>query len=113
MQKLIKRRMRSYLHPTGIHVRAYEDEKFPFPPDPRPPVSAPADNTRYINPTPEQRLIPNDKTHNDALYSTAVAAGAAAMSGAIGGPANALRAGVAAAAVTMTATCGNCHRKKN
>lgn len=112
MQRLIKRRMHSYLHPAGMTVRAYEPEgpQPPFPPGPRPPVSAPADNTRYVNPTPSQRLIPDDKTHNDALYNVAVATGAAAMSGAVAGPGNAVRAGLAAATGSITATCGRCHR---
>lgn len=55
MQKLIKRRMRSYLHPTKMHVRAYRPEHPPLSLGQPPPASAPADNTRCVNPTPQQR----------------------------------------------------------
>lgn len=119
MQKLIKRRMRSYLHPTGIHVRAYHDERSPFPPGPPQPVSAPADGTRYYDPTPPLRI---DQTHIDAMVQVAVDIGKGAIKGAATGAAVAgpvgmekgalLGAGIAATE-SIWSNCVNCHRKKN
>lgn len=116
MQKLIKRRMRSYLHPAGMHVRAYEPEEPPpsFPPGPRPPVSAPADGTSFANPTPQQRLVPGDATHNNAINSIASAALGAAVPASALGPLNAARAAASAAGIAAINTCVNCHlTKKN
>jgi hypothetical protein len=92
-------------------VRAYDDERW-TPPPPQGTVSAPADNTRYVNPTPSQRLIPDDTTHNNALRNIATATIAAAVPAAALGPANAVRAGVAAAGVTVATTCVMCHTTK-
>jgi hypothetical protein len=105
MQKLLKRRMGSYLHPIGMAVRAYELE------GPQR-VSAPADGTSYTNPTPQQRMIPNDPTHNEALRTIATAAIAAAVPAAALGPGSAVRAAGAAIGVTVTNTCVTCHTTK-
>jgi len=46
MKKLMKRRICSYRHPTGMEVKGYVSEVVYPSPRPRPVVSAPANNAR-------------------------------------------------------------------
>lgn len=108
MKKLMKRRIHSYLHPTGMDVRGYQDERWPPPP---PNASAPADNTRYANPSPAyQPPIKIDQTHGDAIFGVGVSAAAAAYLASPGGPAAAATAGAAVGYVAATGICWGCHR---
>ena len=108
MQKMIKRRLRPYLHPAGMTLRGYQDERF---------VSAPADGTSYVNPTPPLRI---DQAHVDAMVKVAMDTGEGALSGAaaggrIAGPAGmetGAQFGAATAAVkSIWTNCVTCHRK--
>jgi hypothetical protein len=119
MHKLMKRRFRPYLHPTGMEVRGYQDENWPPPP---PNASAPADNTRYVNPSPPYQPlvnIPNDQVHNNAVYgiamATALAAARGASTGMAAGPEgaalNAVKEGCITAATGILTVCGTCHRR--
>jgi hypothetical protein len=114
MQKLIKRRMRSYLHPTGIAVRAYQVEWTPPPP---PNASAPADNTRYVNPTPPNQM---DQVHREAATRVALDALRGLATGAAQGffenpkqaPRTALAEATKAAAGSFVDNCVSCHLRK-
>lgn len=112
MQKLIKRRMRSYLHPTGMDVRGYLGDSPGYPPMPPPPTPAPADSTgnSQVN-----------QIHRDAATIVAVdmlkGALYGAASGAAGGP-NGMATGAAIGAgakgaESIITNCVNCHQKKN
>lgn len=120
MHKLMKRRSRSYLHPTGMEVKGYQGEGWQPPPPPN--ASAPADNTRYVNPSPPYQPlinIPNDQAHNNAVYgiamATAIAAARGASTGMAAGPggavANAVKEGGITAATGTIVVCGTCHRR--
>ena len=103
MQKLIKRRMRSYLHPTGMDVRGYLGETPPLPSGP---------------PNPANTGI--DQTHKTAISQVALDALKGAMygaaSGAPGGTSGmatgaAIGAGVKGAE-SIISNCVNCHMTK-
>lgn len=109
MQKLLKKRTRSYCHPSQRMVRAYDNEGW-IPPPPQGAVSAPADETRRNSPTPPPKgLIPDDDAHNKAVFAIQMAAAIAVVTNALE-PEKALRTAGAAATGTAAATCGYCHR---
>ncbi len=101
MQKLIKRRMRSYLHPTSMGVRGYLGES---PGVTYTPSDSSKTNQAHVNAATQIAI--------DALKGGAVGA----IAGSVGGTAGTIRGGIIGAVTKGTESigtnCVNCHQKK-
>lgn len=103
MRQLIKRRMRSYVHSTGLGVRGYLGE------------------SPGVTYTPTQSNNQIDQTHKAAMIQVAVDAIKGSISGAASGAVGGSRGRAIGAAIGATTkgaesiitNCVNCHQKKN